>query len=829
MQFNNIRICLLSFLTLPALLTACGGGGDSSSSSPEPVVTPPANTPPSIVASQSKTLVNPEQTVTIDASGSSDKDGSISSYNWVQVSGPEVTLSGVDSDTVQFSAPNAEGAQLEIELTVTDDDGDTSSKTFTLSVNSAPQLVMSTPIADSRFYDEKIHIAGTVTDDGALEQTTVLVTVGSDEYDVEVSADGSWITEAPLALESGELQITAIATDSLGAQSVSQSVSLEYRSTYSDTKLIVDPLKNNIAYIIEQKGVTWQPLIFEHNLDTGYQKLLVDTTKLENVSISFPEHVIFDRANNRIIFSTGNDKLLTAFNLNDYTFSVFDIDRNLFSFPGAFALSNDGTRAYLLDIVDKTISELNLTTAESHIISGPAKGSGSAFRFAGYSNVFVNDDGQIFVYDDGNNAVFSVDVATGDRNVISGSLYGKGSGEALDYTLSSINLANEKLGGINQQNQLVEVDLISGDRTVLADLIDFGAVSYASDIQWSPSTQEYVVNLLSPYNSDLPPKMISVKSDGVATTLLSDTVGGGESLKTGYSLTTDIANNRLFTIAQQVTGPTQRSYIAEIDTNSHEIRAITAENEALSNVGGLVYNAENGLLYFFTYQERAIYSADPESGNITRIADIVTDKHGALLPRDMAVHPSGSALFLVTNDSYGPTYEEPTVLKLALETNQISIVTDNSTGLNSMLISPETIVSADDSLYIGDEGNGGTTSITLQKIDIATGDTTVFSDNNDSGEYYFNSAYDLWLDTTNEQLMLVHDSNISQFDIKTGERKLLSAANLYSGEQVGNGEGTFTRLTQASHKGYVYALDTNLKGLFLINTQTGDRFLVQRQ
>ncbi len=57
---------------------------------------------------------------------SSDEDGTVESFLWEQVSGTTVALSGSTTDTLSFIVPNiSEEEQLEFQLTVTDDDGDT--------------------------------------------------------------------------------------------------------------------------------------------------------------------------------------------------------------------------------------------------------------------------------------------------------------------------------------------------------------------------------------------------------------------------------------------------------------------------------------------------------------------------------------------------------------------------------------------------------------------------------------------------------------------------------------------------------------------------------
>lgn len=75
--------------------------------------------------------------VTLDGSGSNDVDGTIASYSWTQLSGPPVNLRGADTAQPFFRAPRARnqpGFMLTFELTVTDDDGASSSDEVTITV-----------------------------------------------------------------------------------------------------------------------------------------------------------------------------------------------------------------------------------------------------------------------------------------------------------------------------------------------------------------------------------------------------------------------------------------------------------------------------------------------------------------------------------------------------------------------------------------------------------------------------------------------------------------------------------------------------------------------
>lgn len=76
-----------------------------------------------------KAVMGPDQTVdegdlvTLDASGSSDPDDGIASYQWIQLSGKSVTLSDTTAVRPTFTAPNGPTEALVFQLTITDKSG----------------------------------------------------------------------------------------------------------------------------------------------------------------------------------------------------------------------------------------------------------------------------------------------------------------------------------------------------------------------------------------------------------------------------------------------------------------------------------------------------------------------------------------------------------------------------------------------------------------------------------------------------------------------------------------------------------------------------------
>ncbi|MFL6432596.1 MAG: PKD domain-containing protein, partial [Nitrososphaeraceae archaeon] len=146
--------------------TKVGASSDSAtSSSAKLTVVKPPNQKPTANAGSDQT-VNEGDTVHLDGSASTDPDGTIASYSWTQTGGTAATLTGADSATPSFTAPDvgANGDTLTFELKVTDNDGVTATDTIGVTVNNVNQA----PIA-------KITANPTTVNEGsssALDATT---------------------------------------------------------------------------------------------------------------------------------------------------------------------------------------------------------------------------------------------------------------------------------------------------------------------------------------------------------------------------------------------------------------------------------------------------------------------------------------------------------------------------------------------------------------------------------------------------------------------------------------------------------------------------------
>jgi ribosomal protein L14 len=91
------------------------------------------NLPPVADAGSNDTIVMPNNTYVLNGSQSMDPDGTIESYQWHQISGPN-TVNNSSMDNVQVTINDLQVGQYEFQLTVTDNSGVTSTSTMTLTV-----------------------------------------------------------------------------------------------------------------------------------------------------------------------------------------------------------------------------------------------------------------------------------------------------------------------------------------------------------------------------------------------------------------------------------------------------------------------------------------------------------------------------------------------------------------------------------------------------------------------------------------------------------------------------------------------------------------------
>lgn len=161
------------------VLTACGSDSDTSQPNPTPVNVAPTVSVENITALEGAAM-------SITASGQ-DTDGTIVSYAWTQKSGTTVELTGADTATVGFTAPAITADEdIELTITVTDNDGATVSVDVTASITAnILRLTLQGIVTDSRIKKANIEVLV-----GKQTFTTIADEQGS--YNILLEVDDSY-------------------------------------------------------------------------------------------------------------------------------------------------------------------------------------------------------------------------------------------------------------------------------------------------------------------------------------------------------------------------------------------------------------------------------------------------------------------------------------------------------------------------------------------------------------------------------------------------------------------------------------------------------------
>ncbi|MEO2267934.1 Ig-like domain-containing protein [Pseudoalteromonas sp. YIC-656] len=126
----NLSTKITTLLLLVATLSACGEGADST----------PSNVNPTVLV-EGPSEVNEGTSASIIAKAN-DTDGQIVSYSWKLLGGETITTEGASTNTLTFIAPDiTEDREITFEVTVTDNDGATTTEAHTVTIkfiNQAP-------------------------------------------------------------------------------------------------------------------------------------------------------------------------------------------------------------------------------------------------------------------------------------------------------------------------------------------------------------------------------------------------------------------------------------------------------------------------------------------------------------------------------------------------------------------------------------------------------------------------------------------------------------------------------------------------------------------
>jgi PKD repeat protein len=218
--------------TYTVTLLVTDDGGETAQATKTVTITAPNQAP--VASAGGPYSGGPGTNIFFEGRASFDPDGTISTYQWSFGDSTTGTGSSVEH---AYASPGTYTATL----TVTDNNGLTNSQTATVAINSPPTVSLTGPTNDQTFTaPASISLSANATDTGGsilkvefFQGTTLLATDSATPF------TGNW-TNVP----AGSYTLTAVATDNLGAVTVSAPVSINVTTNSAPTVSITLPANN---------------------------------------------------------------------------------------------------------------------------------------------------------------------------------------------------------------------------------------------------------------------------------------------------------------------------------------------------------------------------------------------------------------------------------------------------------------------------------------------------------------------------------------------------------------------------------------------------------
>lgn len=894
-----IYLRFLPFLFTFLLMTACGGGGGGNDA---PVL--PSNQSPNVTVS-APSVVAMLAEVTLDAGSSTDQDGSISSYQWEQLSGTDVTLSDTTLAVVTFDAPNEASVVMQFRVTVTDNEGSSSNSTVTVTTNTppladagvdtqvietksvelsgaqssdpdenivsyswrqlsgvptpitsssqktasivAPEVEIDTelvfelivedefdtssidtvtvfvlanqapivevffPLDGARYEGNEISVSGKVTDDRDVSQNTVTISTNEAQVIATVDENGLFSVDFPLDSSIPDTDISITAEDNINETSLAKHLNLRNEPLITKGRMVMHPSRVNIALFIDDTYK--QNRVYEIDLMLGTTKIVFEEEESEFGQVL---DVKVDVANNRLLvngFARGYS--FTAIDLENYSYTKLvptELDGQItIGYSWTFSVIPGGDEVLIADNQNGVLVKADLTSGSRNIVSGPEVGTGLSFT----ENIvpIVTDAGDWIVLDTSQQTTFLVDQETGNRTVlgsIGGGLY-SGS-KVLDES-------RQKVVSVRINDPLVRIlDLKTGEVETLLNLQERFDSSSVWQVLHDELSDRYILMQFGDNSGDKDiDNVVSIDPETLETEVLFDGyVGQGEKIKINGEVVFDPQRKRLYGISDL-----NSVYSFDPETLSTQIVSQNDSGDVIEfqSLSRIALNPQSGSLYVTDRLAQSIVSIAPDTAQKTMIWDISqSDEYQTSVAQDIDFSKNGELMYVLLKSADA----EFSLVSYSLASSEIALITNNQVGNNSSFIQPNSISVKGDVVYIADDGTGATSSITIQEINIETGNTEIITRGTINSSVYIETMPEL------NNLLVTESGNLRLIDIETGNVEILSFPR--ADFRVGRGpQAYFQYFTVDFSTSTIYAVDPINEILFSTDINSGDRLILQRQ
>ncbi len=503
------------------------------------------------------------------------------------------------------------------------------------------------------------------------------------------------------------------------------------------------------------------------------------TVVINNATFAVPQSIALDPANNRLVLVDSSLGAVFTVDLNSDQRTIVSSDDigggPPLIFPVGVAVDETTSRAYVVDGgsdgVEPALVEVDLATGNRSILSNSSNGGGPDFLFPDTVALDLGGNrNRALVVDVGSDTVYAVDLNSGDRTPVAEFEPGNNNIFPIAITVDSdtdralVTVRNVSSG----DSSVVAIDLLADTDSVLSAVGSSGvALSVAGGITFDSISDQIIVS-----DSSLN-ALVRIDSSGNRTIFSSASAGSGDDFASPVALVAD-DTGRSFVV------DTTLSTVFEVDNGTGDRSALSA-----ASIG-------SGPVF-----------AGPFSIDIDRSTNeaLVTDTNN--------------------NALYG----------VRIIDGARRIISDASTGTGNLLIFPSSVA-------VQTPGNSAivldSTAPAVVSIDLISGDRTIISDSGNGGGDAFVSPLGAALDSANNRLLVtnpdLNDDNdfLLDVDLANGGRSVLSRGDITSpvaAPAIGGGPAfslpQSIAVDSANQIGYV--VDTILDSLLAVDLNNGNR------
>ncbi|MEZ4329417.1 MAG: PQQ-binding-like beta-propeller repeat protein [Polyangiales bacterium] len=621
----------------------------------------------------------------------------------------------------------------------------------------APTGEITFPMLDAFTEAAQAHVRGTASDDVGVVSVTV--------NGVEADSDDDFATwSADIPLSESETEVRVVIRDAAGGSTtLARSISRFYpfRAPYGAH---LDAVNDRFTYLSDD--LVAGPRLMVADIAAQDVRVLASLAAFGE-GADRPVALAFDSTRNRWVFGARVASAMGSRGL--YTFSEsagFAPLSNTTTHPAAAVIENavyveyDPTRdvLYVIDGANASIVAVDGTSGDREVLSSPTVPNANAPLLDVPTAARVSADGNTLYVVDRTGGLMAIDTTSGVRTPISNGTLG--SGPALTTTMGlALDEANGRAfvydAGLNRA--LVEVDLASGDRTVLAD--NMGGEPSLRDARalfYDPFREAVVLG------ADVSHALLAVSTvDGERTSLLRD----------GFPRTFEATQPR----DAAVLGDALYVAVANADfTGLLRIGADGARTEHIDFGGAFVTLLEPvpGERTFFGLNQNtngAIYRLDLDTRTVTVVRDGTSP--GIATPGYAGLAPLSADEVLVLSDDTATVGRPVTVARVDVSSGRATLLSDPTTPDTTLpLMSVYTLAvdAARNRALVGAFGPSA-----LYAVDLTSGARSLFAEAPATGPLVGQLSGPVLLD--GRIYALLDSRDVVSLDPTTGARTMVAA------------------------------------------------------